>query len=276
MNLSKASASWPHAEKLQRVAKVIVNPSAFLLPKICIRLADPERTFVDEFISQISNTSERQLLLDAGAGSFRYKEILLQKGYIYESQDFEEAFDKSTRGSHTYVCDIQNIPVESHRYDIIVCTQVLEHLANPQTVFSEFARILKPGGRLYLTTNFLFPVHGAPYDFFRFTNFGLFSLSQAASFSDIQITSRGGFFSLCAKILFDFPAITKSWLFYGGANPHGQRELSLKNPLLIAIAIPGIIILDLCCTLSASIIRLLDPIDKRKRFTLGYQLIAIR
>jgi SAM-dependent methyltransferase len=255
---------------LQSIARFAVNPSSVLFPRFIRNLADPERAVVDKFIFGLDGVSGKELLLDAGAGNFRYKEMLERKGYTYESQDFENVFEKDSLGLHTYVCDIQEIPVESQRYDTIICTQVLEHVTNPQRVFDELARILKPGGRIYLTTNFIFPIHGAPYDFYRFTNFGLQYLS------DIEIASRGGWFSVCAKLICDLPSILKSWLFYGGANLHGQRELSFRNPLLTLILIPGIFLMDILCTLLAAAIGLLDPFDKRKRFTLGYQLKAKR
>ena len=261
---------------VKNIAKFVINPSSYLLPRFVLNLADPERALVDKFIFDLDSVSNSELILDAGAGSFRYKEILIQKGYRYESQDFENVFDKTARGLHTYISDIQNIPVVSQRYDVIICTQVLEHVTNPQKVFNELSRILKPGGTLHLTTNFIFPIHGAPYDFFRFTNYGLYYLSDESGFTDIQITSRGGYFSLCAKLIFDLPAILKSWLFYGGANLHGQRDFSIKNPLLVTIMIPSIFLSDVFCTILASAINLLDPLDSRKRFTLGYQLSAKR
>jgi SAM-dependent methyltransferase len=152
----------------------------------------------------------------------------------------------------------------------------LEHVTDPKAVFNELSRLLKPGGKLYLTTNFLFPIHGAPFDFYRFTHFGLNLLAKESSFSEVQISARGGFFSLCAKLIFDFPAIIKSWLFYGNANPHGQRELSLKNPMLITFIMPSVFMLDIFCTLIAALVSLMDPLDKRRRFTLGYQLTATR
>ncbi len=261
---------------LKNIAKFVTNPSSYLLPRFVQNLADPERSIVDKFIFDLDSVSNNELILDAGAGGFRYKEILLQKGYRYESQDFENVFDKTSRGLHTYICDIQDIPVASQRYDAIICTQVLEHVNNPQNVFNELSRILKSGGTLHLTTNFIFPIHGAPYDFYRFTNYGLHNLSDESGFTEIQITSRGGCFSLFAKLIFDLPAILKSWLFYGGANLHGQRDFSFRNPLLITIMIPTIFLLDLFCTILASAINLLDPFDSRKRFTLGYQLRAKR
>jgi SAM-dependent methyltransferase len=238
--------------------------------------ADRERGSVDEFMQNIRISASNELLLDAGAGNFRYKELLMSKNYKYESHDFDQVFDQNSRGKHTYVSDIRSIPVEPNRFDVVVCTQVLEHLPDPLAAFRELARILKPSGELYLTTNLLFPVHGAPYDYFRFTNFGLEHLCQESGFSKIEIVPRGGFFSFCAKIVFDLPAITSSWLFFGNANPHGQREFKIKSWPLVLIFVPAIFALDLLSTLLAFLISQFDWLDKKRRFTLGYQLHATR
>jgi SAM-dependent methyltransferase len=55
----------------------------------------------------------------------------------------------------------------------VLCTEVLEHLPEPQKAVDEIFRVLKPGGTLLLTTRFLFPIHDAPHDYFRFTKYGL-------------------------------------------------------------------------------------------------------
>ncbi len=56
---------------------------------------------------------------------------------------------------------------------MVLCTEVLEHLPEPQRAVDEMFRVLKPGGTLLLTTRFLFPIHDAPHDYFRFTKYGL-------------------------------------------------------------------------------------------------------
>lgn len=262
--------------KIKSVGKFLINPSLFLLPKFIVSRADPERRLVDKFIHKIQNAPSKQLLLDAGAGNFRFKDLLVGKGYTYESQDFDQVFDQNSLGKHTYVCDIQKIPVETGRFDVIVCTQVLEHLADPLGAFEELSRTLKPGGQLYLTTNFIFPIHGAPYDYFRYTNFGLEYLCKKSDFTITEIAQRGGFFALCAKIIFDFPSIITFWLFHGGANPHGQRKIEIKSWPIVFLFTPAIFMLDIFCTLLAFLVEQLDSIDKKRRFTLGYQLHATR
>ena len=271
-----SSASGVIFNKLMNLGKILINPSDHLLPNWIVSKADPERGIVDHFIYSLTNSRPNNLLLDVGAGNFRFQNHLETQGFIYESQDFDQVFDQEMQGKHTYVCDIENIPVDDGRFDVVICTQVLEHLANPLVALQELSRILKKDGRLYLTTNFLFPIHGAPYDFFRYTNFGLEHLCHNSGFLISELKPRGGYYSFIAKIVFDLPAIIKSWLFYDGASPHGQRQLKVRNIFIVVSLVPIVFILDLVCTFVSFLLTRLDFIDKKKRFTLGYQLIATR
>ena len=262
------------SSSIRGLGKYLTSPSTYLYPKYLAMHADPERRIVDKFIADVREAQPGEILLDAGAGSFRFRQVLSDKGYIYESQDFEQVFDENVRGKHNYVCDIRAIPVESNRFGVIVCTQVLEHLPDPLGALRELSRVLKPRGEIFLTTNLLFPIHGAPYDFFRFTNFGLEHLFRESGFSNIQIVPRGGFFFLCAKIIFDIPSIASSWLFFGGSTPHGQRHFKIRNWPLVLVFTPAVFLLDLLTTVFAFLISKLDWIDRRRRFTLGYQVRA--
>lgn len=69
--------------------------------------------------------------------------------------------------------DAQALGIAGAAFDVVLCTEVLEHLPEPQRAIDEMHRVLKPGGTLLLTTRFLFPIHDAPHDYFRFTKYGL-------------------------------------------------------------------------------------------------------
>lgn len=71
------------------------------------------------------------------------------------------------------VGDAHSLPFEDNKFDQIVCTEVLEHMHTPQQGISEMHRVLKGGGKIVLTTRFIFPLHDTPGDYFRFTKYGL-------------------------------------------------------------------------------------------------------
>lgn len=67
--------------------------------------------------------------------------------------------------------DLSRIPAAS--FDIVLCTEVLEHLHTPERAIAEFRRVLCPGGLLLLSTRFIFPLHDVPGDYYRYTKYGL-------------------------------------------------------------------------------------------------------
>jgi SAM-dependent methyltransferase len=69
--------------------------------------------------------------------------------------------------------DAQALGIRDAAFAVVLCTEVLEHLPEPQKAIDEIFRVLEPGGELLLTTRFLFPIHDAPHDYFRFTKYGL-------------------------------------------------------------------------------------------------------
>ncbi len=67
--------------------------------------------------------------------------------------------------------DLAGFPAES--YDLVVCTGLLEHLADPERLVAQLHRILRPGGKLIVSASAVFPFHGAPDNYFHFTPYGL-------------------------------------------------------------------------------------------------------
>lgn len=76
--------------------------------------------------------------------------------------------------------------IEDGSYDVVLCTEVLEHLHTPAKAIGEFRRILKPGGKLILTTRFIYPLHDVPGDYYRYTKYGLQHLLQEFDVETIE------------------------------------------------------------------------------------------
>ncbi|HVW71531.1 MAG TPA: class I SAM-dependent methyltransferase [Candidatus Paceibacterota bacterium] len=71
------------------------------------------------------------------------------------------------------VADAHDLPLPDASFEQILATEVLEHLHTPERAVAEMARVLAPGGRVILTTRFIFPLHDEPHDYFRYTKHGL-------------------------------------------------------------------------------------------------------
>ncbi len=130
------------------------------------------------------------LVLDAGSGNAPYKSLFQHAQY--ESADFEKV--NKTYAPHTYVCDLKSIPVEDCRFDFIIFTQVMEHLSEPQLVLAELYRVLKVGGKMIYTGPLFYEEHEQPYDFYRYTQFGLRHLFNSTGFVIERLDWLEGYF----------------------------------------------------------------------------------
>ena len=140
-------------------------------------------------------------LLDIGAGESPYRKYFKHTTYV--------TYDIKQNLKHTIdiVGDInRGIPkVSSKSFDYILCVQVLEHLSEPHKVFGEFNRILKEGGKVFLSTNFFYQIHMAPYDYFRFTKYGLQHLAESNGFHVDRIEPHGGIFHTISYLVATLP-----------------------------------------------------------------------
>lgn len=130
-------------------------------------------------------------VLDAGAGKAQYKSLFDHARY--ESADFEQLDKKYAQ--NTYVCDLKNIPVEDSRFDFIVFNQVMEHLPDPKSVLSELNRVLKPGGKMFYSGPLFYEEHQQPYDFYRYTQFGLRHLFSTTGFTIERLDWLEGYYA---------------------------------------------------------------------------------
>lgn len=101
-----------------------------------------------------------------------------------------ETLDIDPKSNCTYIydlcCNNSNI-IHSNKFDIIICTEVLEHTNNPFDAMNELYRIVKPNGIVAITTPFNFRIHNPLPDNWRFTEYGLKLL--CSKFSELTIES---------------------------------------------------------------------------------------
>lgn len=156
---------------------------------------NPSRKRLEAFAVKAAGSVEPgSIVLDAGAGDCVYKPLFSQLNY--ESADFQQV-DKRY-AEVTYVCDLKSIPVEENRYDLVFCSQVLEHLPDPMAVLKELNRVLKPNGKLWLSMPFFYEEHEVPFDFFRYTRNGLEELLSKSGFEVEEIDWLEGYYGTLA------------------------------------------------------------------------------
>ncbi|GAG00381.1 unnamed protein product, partial [marine sediment metagenome] len=128
----------------------------------------------DKWIKRtLKKISPGKKILDVGAGECQYKKLCSHLSYVshdfcqYDGKGNKKAL-QSKKWDTTkvdIVSDIVNIPVKDNSFDIIMCTEVFEHIPEPARAIKEFARILRSDGKLILTAPFCSLTHQAPYYF---------------------------------------------------------------------------------------------------------------
>ena len=95
------------------------------------------------------------------------------------------------------VADLNSpLPLRSDIADAVVSFQVLEHLCEPQNMLNEAFRILKPNKMIFIAVPFNWWVHESPYDFFRYTQYGIKYMLKKAGFINIEVEAVTGFWSM--------------------------------------------------------------------------------
>ena len=162
-------------------------------------------------------------LLDAGAGEQQYKKFCHHLEYV--AQDFAEYDPKELAvglqvpqfdyGKLDIVSDITAIPREDQSFDALLCAEVLEHIPNPVLALQEFARLLKPRGKLILTAPFCSMTHFAPYHFSTgFSKYFYEHHLKANGFVILECTPNGNYFSYLAQELYRLSTVANEYAKY--------------------------------------------------------------
>ena len=111
-------------------------------------------------------TNRRLKILDFGCGGSPYRSLFANCTYLRADLPGVSSVD--------YQIDADGrVNAPSDQFDMVLSTQVLEHCPDPKVYLSEARRVLKTGGKLLLSTHGVFEEHGCPFDFLRWTSFGL-------------------------------------------------------------------------------------------------------
>lgn len=111
-------------------------------------------------------------VLDIGAAD-RWARHHLKGAVEYVALDFPMTGQTLYDARPDVYADGAALPFGDESFDVVLCLEVLEHVQDPSKVVSEIARVLKSGGYAYISMPFLYPLHDAPFDFQRYTEYGI-------------------------------------------------------------------------------------------------------
>lgn len=188
-------------------------------------------------------------VLDAGAGEAPYRELFAHCEYV--TTDWTESPHAGARQADV-IASLDALPLDDASFDHVVCTQVLEHVVDPATVLAELGRVLRPGGRLWLTVPFVGELHEEPHDYQRFTSHGLRALCERAAFTGIEVEPLSGYWTTLGQMARNCGLAT------GVGSAPGPRVIAL-GMLAVSRLLPP-----------------LDRLDRRRALPLGYLCRAVR
>lgn len=185
-------------------------------------------------------------ILDLGSGLAPYAELFRHRWYV--TADLVADAD--------VCCDAGLLPFETGAFDQVLCTEVLEHVPDPDAVLGEICRVLAADGALVLTTPLTWGVHH-DLDFHRWTELGLRQLLARHGLRIVSLAQRGGIFLTLAAILQVVP-----WQLFGGAAERAAWQTVLFVVTYGLLLVPALLLASL------------DGLDHRRGFTHGYVVLC--
>lgn len=165
-------------------------------------------------------------MLDVGAKDSPYKHLFNKGQYFSTDIKYNENL--------SFVAGLMALPIKSNSLDLVVCTEVLEHVNNPQLVVKQLFNVLRRNGILIVTVPSIYRFHPDPVDYWRFTSQGIKKLLE--HFNLVSFEYNGGIFSVLGEMIrhiifyvglkFLLPA-TEIFIFLDRLLPSTARAYSL-------------------------------------------------
>ncbi|MDX2054576.1 MAG: class I SAM-dependent methyltransferase [Polyangiaceae bacterium] len=137
----------------------------------------------------------RGRVLDVGCGLQPYRAFLDVAQTEYIGLDREGPLSRPT-----LVGNAEAIPLPDSSVDVVLSTQVLEHLPEPALALKEALRVLRPGGRLILSVPGVWPAHETPHDYWRFTRDGVVHLMRSHGVDFDEVVGLGKFWATLGQM----------------------------------------------------------------------------
>ncbi len=208
---------------------------------------------------EIKKISKKDTLLDVGVGPAQFHDLFADINKVV-GIDFEP-YSKAD-----VISDLSKpMPIQSNYFDVVISSNVLEHIPYPAVTLHECARVLKPGGIFVASVPFLLMVHQKPYDFYRYTEFALQRLCEDAGFTSVRIEPLGASIDVVSTNFFHF---LKELFNYTATIKNPVSKFSMKIVIRVVSAVSKIGI--------ASLQIVGRKLPQNKDYTMGYGIVAVK
>jgi SAM-dependent methyltransferase len=183
----KNADKWLPTKYTFKKGKLMGSRNPAMLSVSSRLMADLTASFYQRYIPQHAKGD----LADLGCGNVPLFDFY--RKYVTSSTCVDWANSTHQNQYLDIACDLNEpLPLTTDSFDTIIISDVLEHIANPELVWREMARILKPKGKILLSVPFLYRIHEAPYDYFRYTEFALKNFAEKNKLRVIELKTLGG------------------------------------------------------------------------------------
>jgi SAM-dependent methyltransferase len=145
--------------------------------------------------------SAPRVVLDFGCGRQPFRRLLEGPASVYVSADVTQTPEGAVDVIAAIDAPLPKELLARSPFDFILCTEVLEHVADWASAFANIAVLLKPGGRVLLTCPHFFRLHEEPYDFWRPTLHALKHYANAHSLKVVRQEAAGDGWDVLGTLL---------------------------------------------------------------------------
>lgn len=152
---------------------------------------------VEALVREAPRAATGARALDLGSDKSPYRDLLVSRGFEVKSLDI------TLDGGADYAGTAEATGLPDASFDLVLCTQVIEHCMNPWAAAREIHRILRPGGHVIVSAPHVWFYHPHPTDHWRFTQEGMAHLCREAGLEPIALLAQGGsVLTLCQVVNF--------------------------------------------------------------------------
>lgn len=164
--------------------------------------------------------------IDIGCGGQPFRKELQRRGWAYCAMDTQSQPGVTTDFIAPIDAELPaNLRQRAGSFHLVLCTEVLEHVADWHAAFANIADLLAPGGRAIVTCPHVYPLHEEPYDFWRPTQHALREFAQRAGLHVVAHERLGGAWEVIGTVL------AASAPASGGLGPLGVLAAAIARPL---------------------------------------------
>jgi SAM-dependent methyltransferase len=159
--------------------------------------------------------------IDIGCGGQPLRALIEERGWDYAGLDVVAS--PGIELDHVAPIDAEDFP-EIGRFDLLVCTEVLEHVARWERAWANMSALASPGAILVVTCPAVYPLHEEPHDFFRPTEFAIRAHAERSGWEVVATRRLGGPWEVLGTVL---AAVTFNGRFSHVANSVRYRTVKL-------------------------------------------------